>query len=168
VILGPSEADPHRFSDAAALATPPAPAPMPNGYESNASPGAAGPAASDALYFVGHSGGHRASRGTAPAQAKEEPQGYEPQLLANSEVAREPFDPYRVKRDFPILQTAGARKAADLARQRRDERKSRKPSSTVCRISTNMRTRTSIVPPTRSRRARPTPMKPRAKKFAAF
>ena len=58
MIAGPSEADPHRFSDAAALATPPTPAPMPNGYESNASPGAAGPAASDALYFVGHSGGH--------------------------------------------------------------------------------------------------------------
>ena len=38
VIAGPSEADPHRFSDAAALATPPAPAPMPNGYESNSSP----------------------------------------------------------------------------------------------------------------------------------
>jgi cysteine desulfurase/selenocysteine lyase len=103
VIAGPSEADPHRFSDAAALATPPAPAPMPNDYESNASPGAAGPAASDALYFVGHAGGHPGLAATAPAQAKEEPQGYEPQLLASSDAAREPFDPYRVKRDFPIL-----------------------------------------------------------------
>ena len=103
VIAGPSEADPHRFSDAAALATPPTPAPMPSGYESNASPGAAGPAASDALYFVGHSGGHPGLIPTAPAQAKEEPQGYEPQLLASSDAAREPFDPYRVKRDFPIL-----------------------------------------------------------------
>ena len=103
MILGPSEADPHRFSDAAALATPPAPAPMPNGYESNASPGAAGPAASDALYFVGHSGGHPGLMPTAPAQAKDEPQGYEPRLLASSGAAREPFDPYRVKRDFPIL-----------------------------------------------------------------
>ncbi len=103
VIAGPSEADPHRFSDAAALATPPEPAPIPSGYESNASPGAAGPAASDALYFVGHSGGHPGLAATAPAQAKDEPQGYEPQLLASSEAAREPFDPYRVKRDFPIL-----------------------------------------------------------------
>ena len=103
VIAGPSEADPHRFSDAAALATPPTPAPMPSGYESEASPRAAGPAASDALYFVGHSGGHPGLIPTAPAQAKDEPQGYEPQLLANSQAAREPFDPYRVKRDFPIL-----------------------------------------------------------------
>jgi len=103
VILGPSEADPHRFSDSAALATPPTPAPMPSGYESNASPGAAGPAASDALYFVGHSGGHPGLMPTAPAQAKDEPQGYEPRLLASSGAAREPFDPYRVKRDFPIL-----------------------------------------------------------------
>jgi cysteine desulfurase/selenocysteine lyase len=101
-ISGPSEADPHRFSDAASLATPPTPAPMPSGYESNASPGAAGPAASDALYFVGHSGGHPGL--AAPAQAKEGPQGYEPQLLASSEATRQPFDPYRVKRDFPILQ----------------------------------------------------------------
>jgi cysteine desulfurase/selenocysteine lyase len=100
VISGPSEADPHRFSDAAALATPPMPAPMPNGYESEASPRGAGPAASDALYFVGHSGGHPGL--AAPASAKDEPQGYEPQLLASAH-AREPFDPYRVKRDFPIL-----------------------------------------------------------------
>jgi cysteine desulfurase/selenocysteine lyase len=99
VIPGPSEADPHRFSDAAALATPPAP--MPNGDESDASPGAAGPAASDALYFVGHSGGHPGL--AAPASAKDEPQGYEPQLVASAHAAREPFDPYRVKRDFPIL-----------------------------------------------------------------
>ncbi len=103
VILGPSEADPHRFSDAAGLATPPTPAPMPSGYESNASPGVAWPAASDALYFVGHSGGHPGLAATAPAQSKEEPQGYEPRLFASSEAAREPFDPYRVKRDFPIL-----------------------------------------------------------------
>ena len=103
-ISGPSDADPHRFSDAASLTTPPTPAPMPNAYESNASPGAAGPAASDALYFVGHSGGHPGLLPTAPAQAKEGPQGYEPQLLASSEATRQPFDPYRVKRDFPILQ----------------------------------------------------------------
>ena len=103
-ISGPSEADPHRFSDAASLATPPTPASVPSDYGSNASPGAAGPAASDALYFVGSSGGHPGLVPTAPARGKEEPQGYEPQLLASSETTREPFDPYRVKRDFPILQ----------------------------------------------------------------
>src|SRR5208283_5342908 len=68
----------------------------------------AGPAASDALYFVGHSGGHPGLAATAPtsapAQAKDEPQGYEPRLIASSEATREPFDPYRVKRDFPVLQ----------------------------------------------------------------
>jgi len=103
-ISGPSEADPHRFSDAASLATPPAPAPMPSGYESNVSPGAAGPAAGDALYFVSHSGGHPGLIETAPAPEKGAPQGYEPQLLADTEATRQPFDPYRVKRDFPILQ----------------------------------------------------------------
>ena len=70
MISGPSEADPHRFSDAAALATPPMPAPMPSGYESNAAPGAAGPAASDALYFVGHSGGHPALSQARPPSAR--------------------------------------------------------------------------------------------------
>ncbi len=102
-ISSPSEADPHRFSDAAALATPPAPAPLPSGYESALMPGSAGPAASDALYFVSHAGGHEGAIPAAPTTAPNEPQGYAPQLLASSEPAK-PFDPYRVKRDFPILQ----------------------------------------------------------------
>ena len=69
-ISGPSEADPHRFSDSASLATPPEPAPMPSDYESNAAPGAAGPAASDALYFLGHSGGMRASPRPRPRKRR--------------------------------------------------------------------------------------------------
>jgi cysteine desulfurase/selenocysteine lyase len=109
VISGPSEADPHRLSDAASLATPQAPAPFPAGYESNAAPGSAGPAASDALYFVSHSGGHAPFIETTPAQPAgarqgQEPQHFEPQLLANTESSAQPFDPYRIRRDFPILQ----------------------------------------------------------------
>ena len=86
----------------AALATPPAP--FPSHYESNVGPGAAGPAASDALYFVGHSGGHEGVFDAAPVQPKGAPQVYEPQVLASTEATRQPFDPYSVKRDFPILQ----------------------------------------------------------------
>ena len=107
MIAGPSEADPHRLSDAASLATPQAPTPFPAGYESNAAPGSAGPAASDALYFVSHAGGHAPFIETAPAQpagATQDQQHFEPQLLANTETAAPPFDPYRIRRDFPILQ----------------------------------------------------------------
>jgi len=168
VIAGPSEADPHRFSDAAALVTPPAPAPMPSGYESNASPGAAGPAASDALYFVGHSGGHPGLMPATPAQAKEEPQGYEPQLFASSEVAREPFDPYRVKRDFPILRQQVHGKPLiwlDNAAS------TQKPQAVIDRLSHFYEYENSNIHRAAhalAARARPTPMKPRAKKFAAF
>ncbi|HXY57217.1 MAG TPA: family 2A encapsulin nanocompartment cargo protein cysteine desulfurase [Methylocystis sp.] len=104
-LSGPSEADPHRFSDLASLATPPAPAPL-EGLQSGASPGAAGPAASDALYFVSHAGGHPGLIETVPAQPKEPAPapGYEPQLAAATPQTRQAFDPYRVKRDFPILQ----------------------------------------------------------------
>ena len=41
---------------------------------------------------------------SAPATPKETPPSYEPQLSTNAESPRQPFDPYRVKRDFPILQ----------------------------------------------------------------
>ena len=48
---------------------------------------------------------------TAPAQPAgatqgQEPQHFEPQLLANTELTAQPFDPYRIKRDFPILKSA--------------------------------------------------------------
>jgi cysteine desulfurase / selenocysteine lyase len=108
-IPNPSEADPHRFSDGASLATPPAPAPVPTGLQNGVVPGGVGPASSDALYFVRHAGGHappaEASH-TAPAGAtpNQEPQHFEPQLLANTGSAAQPFDPYEIKRDFPILQ----------------------------------------------------------------
>jgi len=103
-IASPSDADPHRFSDAASLATPPAPAPAFEGYESRVAPGAAGPAAHDALYFLGNSGGHQGALPSAPAEAKDAPPSYEPQLYSSADSPRQPFDPYRVKRDFPILQ----------------------------------------------------------------
>ncbi len=103
-ISGPSEADPHRLSDMASIATPPRPSPLPTtGYETSAPPDAAGPAAYDALYFVSHSGGHPGAVEAAPAETRETP-GYQPQLTSGSQTARQPFDPYRVKRDFPILQ----------------------------------------------------------------
>jgi len=103
-IGGPSEADPHRFSDASSLATPPAPAPLPQGVTGTPSPGSAGPAASDALYFMSNGRGRPALVEPAPARANDASQGYEPQLAAKSDTSRELFDPYRVKRDFPILQ----------------------------------------------------------------
>ncbi|MGJ0510674.1 MAG: family 2A encapsulin nanocompartment cargo protein cysteine desulfurase [Methylocystis sp.] len=100
VIPTPSEADPHRLSDAASLATPPVGGEqVSSGFDSFPSPGQSGPAASDALYFVSHSGGH-----SSPAAAPAAPEGYAPQLSAGSAQTRGVFDPYRVKRDFPILQ----------------------------------------------------------------
>ena len=103
-ISGPSEADPHRISDVASLSTPSMPPAFPDGFEQPVSPGAAGPATSDALYFVSHLGGHESSLAHAPAQVKDPAPAYDPQLLSLSETTRQPFDPYRVKRDFPILQ----------------------------------------------------------------
>lgn len=103
-ISGPSETDPHRFSDAASLATPPAPTPFPSGYESNLGPGVVGPAASDALYFISHSGGHEGVVDRAATQSEDVTQGYEPQVVPHSQMRPETFDPYAVRRDFPILQ----------------------------------------------------------------
>lgn len=101
----PSEADPHRFSDVASLATPDAPAPFLEGYDSSVSPGAAGPSPQDALYFVSHLGGHERALDPLPAQPKQpEPQSFAPQLAGDAAALRQPFDPYRVKGDFPILQ----------------------------------------------------------------
>jgi cysteine desulfurase/selenocysteine lyase len=103
-IAGPSEADPHRLSDAASLAAPPVGGEQfSSGFESFPTPGQSGPAASDALYFVSHGGGHPSV--AAPAQpTADAPQGYAPELSANTVETRQVFDPYRVKRDFPILQ----------------------------------------------------------------
>lgn len=101
-IGGPSEADPHRLSDAASLATPPVGGEQfSSGFESFPTPGQSGPAASDALYFVSHAGGHPGVAAPAPAEA---PKGYAPELAPNTVETRQAFDPYRVKRDFPILQ----------------------------------------------------------------
>ncbi len=102
-ISGPSEADPHRLSDVAALGTPPVGGEQfSSGFDSLPSVGQSGPAASDALYFVSHGGGHPGA--SAPAQPKAAPEGYAPELSASEPATRQIFDPYRVKRDFPILQ----------------------------------------------------------------
>ena len=103
-LSAPLEAEPHRISDTVSLATPTAPAPFPSGFENSLGPGAAGPIATDALYFVSHSGGHQGIVDAASAPTKDAPQGYEPRLLADAAATREPFDPYSVRRDFPILQ----------------------------------------------------------------
>lgn len=103
-ISAPSEADPHRLSDSASLLTPSTPTPIPEGFEGYVAPGAAGPAAHDALYFVSHAGGHPGVVESVPAQAKDVPPGYEPELVSQTETQRGIFDPYRVKKDFPILQ----------------------------------------------------------------
>jgi cysteine desulfurase/selenocysteine lyase len=103
-ISGPSEADPHRLSDAAALATPPIGGEqVSSGFDSVPAVGQSGPAASDALYFLSHSGGHSGVLDTTPAEPSA-PQGYAPELSASAPETRQAFDPYRVKRDFPILQ----------------------------------------------------------------
>ncbi|PWB82330.1 MAG: segregation protein B [Methylocystaceae bacterium] len=105
----PSPADPHRLSDAASLSTPQAPAPLPSGLQNVPSPGAAGPAAGDALYFVSHGGAHAplsevvSPSVAAPANGASAPE-FSPQLAPNAGPAAHPFDPYRIKRDFPILQ----------------------------------------------------------------
>ncbi|WP_442755730.1 family 2A encapsulin nanocompartment cargo protein cysteine desulfurase [Methylocystis sp. JAN1] len=101
-IDGPSEADPHRLSDAASLATPPVGGErFSSGFESFPAPGQSGPAANDALYFVSHGGGRP---GVAEPTRAETPQGYAPELAPQTVETRQAFDPYRVKRDFPILQ----------------------------------------------------------------
>lgn len=97
---GPSEADPHRLSDAFALGTPNVALPEISGQERSFAPGAAGPAATDSLYFLDRAGAVPA----APTTAPQEPQGYAPQLAASAPASRAAFDPYAVKRDFPILQ----------------------------------------------------------------
>jgi cysteine desulfurase/selenocysteine lyase len=96
---GPSEADPHRLSDASALGTPNDAMPQLSGQERSFAPGAAGPAATDALYFL-----DRAGAVPAAPKAAEEPHGYAPQLVAHAPTSRGAFDPHAVKRDFPILQ----------------------------------------------------------------
>jgi cysteine desulfurase/selenocysteine lyase len=97
---GPSRSDPHRLSDSIALGTPDVALPEISGQERSFAPGAAGPAATDAFYFLDRADAVPA----APAAAPEEPQGFAPQLVARAPAGRGAFDPYAVKRDFPILQ----------------------------------------------------------------
>jgi len=103
-ISSPSHADPHRLSDTASLLTPPVSAPIPQELESNISPGAIGTATHDALYFVSQAGGHSGVHESVLAQKKDPSPGYTPELVSRTETSRGIFDPYRVKKDFPILQ----------------------------------------------------------------
>jgi cysteine desulfurase/selenocysteine lyase len=101
----PSPADPHRLSDTASLATPAAP--IPGGAQNVfPGPGAAGPAASDSYYFLDNGGGHAASAEAYPATTASAggAPDYAPQLVASGSPSARMFDPYAVKRDFPILQ----------------------------------------------------------------
>jgi len=99
----PSEVSPHPLSDTAALLTPPTHG-LTDGMERSASPGAAGPAAHDGLYFISHAGGHESVIEDAAQSKNTSAPAYEPQLASLTQTRQQPFDPYRVKRDFPILQ----------------------------------------------------------------
>jgi len=99
-----SPTDPHRLSDTASFLTPPTPAPIPEGLNAHVSPGKMGPATHDALYFVSQAGGHQDIIESIPGQAKDPSPAYEPELVSRSEPLRGIFDPYRIKKDFPILQ----------------------------------------------------------------
>jgi cysteine desulfurase/selenocysteine lyase len=99
-----SPADPHRLSDTASLLTAPTPAPITEGLDRHVSPGTTGPAAHDALYFVSQAGGYPGVITNAPGQEKDPSPAYEPELISRTEPSRGIFDPYRVKKDFPILQ----------------------------------------------------------------
>ena len=99
----PSEASPHHLSDTAALLTPPTYG-FTDSLDHSASPGAAGPATHDGLYFISHAGGHEGVIDDAPQSKNNAAPAYEPQLASLAQTRQQPFDPYRVKRDFPILQ----------------------------------------------------------------
>ncbi|MEF3365219.1 family 2A encapsulin nanocompartment cargo protein cysteine desulfurase [Methylocystis sp. 9N] len=102
IFARPSEADAHRFSDVAGFVTPPIPPIVSSAAPTMIGPGAAGPAATDALYFIDHDGGH--APGVAPSTSPAEAKGFEPELSAQPASRAGVFDPYSVKRDFPILQ----------------------------------------------------------------
>ena len=99
----PSEASPHHLSDTAALLTPPTYG-FTDSLDHSASPGAAGPATHDGLYFISHAGGHEGVIDDAPQSKNNAAPAYEPQLASLTQTRQQPFDSYRVKRDFPILQ----------------------------------------------------------------
>jgi cysteine desulfurase/selenocysteine lyase len=99
----PSEASPHHLSDTASLLTPPTHR-LTDGIEHSASPGAAGPVTHDGLYFISHAGGHEGVIEDATKNKSNVAPAYEPELASLTQTRQQPFDPYRVKRDFPILQ----------------------------------------------------------------
>jgi cysteine desulfurase/selenocysteine lyase len=96
--LRANEGEPHRLSDMASLVTPPTPAFPGNDAHDYAKPGVMGPTTHDSLYFL-TSAGERAGAEPTPVD-----DSYAPQLVSLPEPSRGIFDPYRVKKDFPILQ----------------------------------------------------------------
>jgi cysteine desulfurase/selenocysteine lyase len=104
-LSGPLEADQRRrLSDIASPATPPASAPFSSGYQSSVERGVQGPAVSDALYFVSHSGGHERAVDAKSGQPNDRLYSFEPQVVASAEPTREPVDQYGVRRDLPVSQ----------------------------------------------------------------
>lgn len=101
----PSESDPHRISDVAGFVSPPESAAVPSASPTAVGPGGAGPLASDALYFVNHGGGHApASVTSGAANGAATATSFEPELATRPPLTTQIFDPYKIKRDFPILQ----------------------------------------------------------------
>ena len=113
-----------------------APTPVPSGFENNASLGnaasGAGPGASDALYFVSHTGGHknvielhaRAGGGRASrAMSRSSPR------IRNRAAT---FRSLSGEARLPDPATAGAWQAAHLARQRRDDAKAAGGHRSAC------------------------------------
>jgi len=150
----------HRFSDAAALATRRLRRPCRTVTRATPRPARPGRRPATALFRrpLRRTSG---ARGTAPAQAKEERKiraATPRQLGSRSRTLRSLSRQARL----PDPATAGARKSADLARQRRDDAKA---ASVIDRLSHFYEYENSNIhrAATRSRRARPTPMKPARK-----
>ena len=104
----------------------------------------------------------------AGATQGQERQHFEPQLLAQHEIGHSTFRPLSDQTRLSDPATAGARQTAGLARQRRDDAEAASGDRPTRRISTNTKIPTFTARLMRSPPARPTPMKPRAKKRARF
>lgn len=97
-------AEPHNISDTAAQLTPPTSISPENEVRHYAKPGAIGPATHASLYFLPTAGDSAGTASSGSAQPTTADAGYAPQLVSLAEPQRGIFDPYRVKKDFPILQ----------------------------------------------------------------
>ena len=97
-------AEPHNMSDTAAQLTPPTSIPPENEAHDYAKRRASSPATHDSSYFLSTAGDRSGPMLTAPAQPIAADTGYAPQVVSLQELQRGIFDPYHVKKDFPILQ----------------------------------------------------------------